>query len=82
MRHLYATHVIKQTMGDYISAAEALRRWEQRRQRTPMTLLDVLAALVPLPGKASSEWKYAAVPVLGPIAGATLAGLVIRAAAI
>lgn len=35
-------------------------------------------ALLPIPGKTGSDWAYAWVPVLGPIAGGTLAGLVLR----
>jgi glycerol uptake facilitator protein len=33
-------------------------------------------ALLPIPGKGSSDWSYAWVPVLGPIVGGVLAGLV------
>jgi len=36
-------------------------------------------ALLPVAGKGSSDWAYAPVPVLGPLAGAVLAGLLIRA---
>jgi glycerol uptake facilitator protein len=32
-------------------------------------------ALLPIAGKGSSQWRYAPVPVLGPIVGAALAGL-------
>jgi glycerol uptake facilitator protein len=39
-------------------------------------------ALLPVAGKGASEWDYAPIPVLGPVIGALLAGLVIRAAAI
>ena len=35
-------------------------------------------ALLPIHGKAGSDWGYAAVPILGPIAGAILAGLFVR----
>ena len=42
----------------------------------------VVHALLPVAGKGPSEWNYAAIPVLGPVIGAILAGLVIRAAAI
>jgi glycerol uptake facilitator protein len=35
-------------------------------------------SLLPIAGKKSSEWDYAWVPVLGPIAGATLAACFIR----
>ena len=37
-------------------------------------------ALLPIPGKGGSNWKYAAIPVLGPLAGGALAGLLLRAA--
>lgn len=32
-------------------------------------------ALLPIPGKGRSDWGYAAIPVLGPIVGSSLAGL-------
>lgn len=32
-------------------------------------------ALLPIPGKGDSDWRYAPVPVLGPVIGAALAGL-------
>jgi glycerol uptake facilitator protein len=32
-------------------------------------------ALLPIPGKGSSDWSYAWIPVIGPIVGATIAGL-------
>lgn len=35
-------------------------------------------AILPIPGKGSSDWGYAAIPVLGPIIGGALAGLLIR----
>jgi glycerol uptake facilitator protein len=38
-------------------------------------------ALLPVAGKGSSNWDYAPIPVVGPIIGALLAGLVIRAVA-
>lgn len=41
----------------------------------------VIHALLPVPGKGASGWDYAAIPVLGPIIGAVLAGLVIRVTA-
>jgi glycerol uptake facilitator protein len=36
-------------------------------------------ALLPIPGKGSSDWSYAAIPVIGPVIGASLAGLAISA---
>jgi glycerol uptake facilitator protein len=36
-------------------------------------------ALLPIPGKRDSDWSYAAIPVLGPLLGASLAGLLLRA---
>ncbi len=39
----------------------------------------IIHALLPVAGKGSSEWNYAAVPVMGPVVGALLAGIVIRA---
>jgi len=35
-------------------------------------------ALLPIPGKRDADWGYAAVPVIGPLAGAALAGLIAR----
>jgi glycerol uptake facilitator protein len=42
----------------------------------------VIHALLPVAGKGPSEWNYAMIPVLGPVIGALLAGLLIRFAAI
>jgi glycerol uptake facilitator protein len=36
-------------------------------------------ALLPIPGKRDSDWSYATIPVLGPLLGASLAGLLLRA---
>jgi len=36
-------------------------------------------ALLPIPGKGSSDWPYAWIPVLGPILGALAAAFLIRA---
>jgi len=36
-------------------------------------------ALLPIAGKGSSDWRYAGIPVAGPLIGAALAGLLIRA---
>ncbi len=36
-------------------------------------------ALLPIPGKGSSDWGYSWIPVAGPIIGAILGGLLIRA---
>jgi len=38
-------------------------------------------AVLPIPGKRDSDWRYAPIPVIGPIAGAALAGIVARWAA-
>lgn len=37
-------------------------------------------ALAPIPGKGGSNWQYAPIPVLGPLIGGGLAGLLVRAA--
>lgn len=36
--------------------------------------------VLPIPGKGGSNWGYAWIPVLGPLAGGVLAGLLLRAA--
>jgi glycerol uptake facilitator protein len=35
-------------------------------------------ALLPIPGKGGSNWTYAAIPVLGPLTGGALAGLLLH----
>lgn len=40
----------------------------------------IVHALLPIPNKGTSDWGYAWVPVVGPLIGATLAGLVFNAA--
>jgi glycerol uptake facilitator protein len=37
-------------------------------------------AVLPIPGKRDADWGYAAIPVVGPLIGAVLAGVVVRAA--
>ena len=37
-------------------------------------------AVLPIPGKRDADWGYAAIPVVGPLVGAALAGLVASAA--
>ena len=39
----------------------------------------IVHAVLPIAGKGSSEWDYAAVPVVGPVIGAVLAGLAVSA---
>ena len=36
-------------------------------------------ALLPIPGKGHSDWGYAAIPIVGPLAGAVLGGLIVLA---
>lgn len=38
----------------------------------------VAHALLPIAGKGGSDWGYAVVPIVGPLAGATLAGFLLR----
>ncbi len=38
----------------------------------------IMHAVLPVAGKGSSEWGYAPVPVIGPVVGATLAGLCVH----
>jgi glycerol uptake facilitator protein len=40
----------------------------------------IVHALLPIPGKDAPDWRYAAVPVAGPLIGGALAGLVVRMA--
>ncbi len=35
-------------------------------------------ALLPIPGKGGSNWRYAPIPIIGDLAGAALAGLLLR----
>jgi glycerol uptake facilitator protein len=35
-------------------------------------------ALLPIPGKGSSNWRYAPIPIIGDLAGAVLAGVLLR----
>ncbi|MFZ1083834.1 MAG: MIP/aquaporin family protein [Terracidiphilus sp.] len=37
-------------------------------------------ALLPIPGKGGSNWRYAPIPIFGPLLGAVLAGLLLRCA--
>ncbi|HJZ65929.1 MAG TPA: MIP/aquaporin family protein [Candidatus Acidoferrum sp.] len=39
-------------------------------------------AILPIAGKAGSDWGYAPIPVIGPLLGAALAGLLLKALAI
>lgn len=39
----------------------------------------IMHALLPIPGKRDSDWSYAWIPVVGPLAGAVLAAFVFRA---
>lgn len=36
-------------------------------------------AVLPIPGKGSSDWGYAAIPIVGPLVGATVAALLVHA---
>jgi glycerol uptake facilitator protein len=38
-------------------------------------------AFLPIPGKRDSDWGYAGIPVVGPLLGAVLAGIFLRAIA-
>jgi glycerol uptake facilitator protein len=38
----------------------------------------LMHAVLPIPGKGDSQWSYAAVPIFGPVAGASLAGVLFR----
>ncbi|MFT3936868.1 MAG: MIP/aquaporin family protein [Chitinophagaceae bacterium] len=38
----------------------------------------IMHAILPIPGKRDSDWGYAYIPVLGPIVGAMLAGVVFK----
>jgi glycerol uptake facilitator protein len=36
-------------------------------------------AVLPIAGKGNSDWGYAAIPVVGPLVGASMAGLLLHA---
>lgn len=38
----------------------------------------IVHALLPIPGKRGSNWRYAPIPIIGELAGAALAGLLLR----
>ena len=38
-------------------------------------------AILPIPGKGSSDWDYAWIPVIGPIIGAVIGAVLFRAIA-
>jgi len=38
----------------------------------------IIHALLPIPGKGGSNWSYAPIPIVGDLAGAVLAGLLLR----
>jgi len=42
----------------------------------------LMHALLPIAGKGGSHWDYAGIPIIGPLLGASLAGLLVRALAI
>ena len=42
----------------------------------PAILAPGLYSLLPIPGKRDSDWEYAWIPVVGPIAGAVVAAIV------
>jgi glycerol uptake facilitator protein len=38
----------------------------------------IMHALLPIAGKGGSDWSYAPIPILGPVIGATVAGLAVK----
>jgi glycerol uptake facilitator protein len=38
----------------------------------------IVHALLPIPGKGGSNWTYAPIPIIGPLAGGALAGLLVH----
>jgi glycerol uptake facilitator protein len=38
----------------------------------------IMHAILPIPGKGANNWGYAAVPVIGPVVGAAIAGLLAK----
>ena len=40
----------------------------------------IVHAVLPIPGKGGSNWRYAPIPILGPLTGGALAGLLVRCA--
>ena len=43
-----------------------------------MVWFSIAHALLPIPGKGGSNWTYAAIPVLGPLTGGALAGVLLH----
>jgi glycerol uptake facilitator protein len=39
-------------------------------------------AILPIAGKGSSDWSYAPIPIIGPLVGGALAGVLLRLLAI
>jgi glycerol uptake facilitator protein len=42
----------------------------------------IVHAILPIAGKGGSDWSYAPIPIIGPLVGASLAGLLLRVLAI
>jgi glycerol uptake facilitator protein len=38
----------------------------------------VMHAILPIPGKGASDFGYAFVPIIGPLLGATMAGILVK----
>jgi glycerol uptake facilitator protein len=38
----------------------------------------IMHAVLPIAGKGGSDWNYAPIPIVGPVIGATVAGLAVK----
>jgi glycerol uptake facilitator protein len=54
------------------------RRHRVRHQSRAQSEPRIIHAILPIPKKAANDWSYATVPVIGPLVGGAVAGLLAR----